>query len=240
MEELLEKLSSLITVTPWLGPVAAFVSGVLTSFMPCSLSTIPLIIGYVSGSDSGETPSSKHAFSLSLIFALGSSIVFCLLGLLASLIGSLFEKSEFWLHIVMAVMLVLMALQMWGVINIIPSGSSVLAKNRRRGKLGAFIAGLLAGLFASHCALPVIIALMTVAVDAGRSGGAYGFILLLFFSVGHAILSVAAGTSIGFVQKLMASPKYEKVSKIVRIVLGVVILLIAAWLVIEAFTEGAH
>lgn len=243
MEALLEKLSELISVSPWLAPVIAVLSGVLTSLMPCSLSTVPLIIGYVSGSADDRTDkkaASKHAFLLSLVFALGSTVVFCVFGLLASAIGSLLEDAEMIMHIVMGVLLVLMALQMWGVINIIPSGSAILAKSKARGFFGAFVAGLLAGIFASHCALPVVIALMAVAANSGDHSPMFGFILLLLFSVGHAVLSVVAGTSVGFVQRLTSSPKYEKVSRIIRIVLGCIILLIAVWLFIEAFTEGAH
>lgn len=241
MEALLEKLSGLISASPWLGPVAALVSGVLTSFMPCSLSTIPLIIGYVEGSAmKGEEPDSRRAFRLSLLFALGSAFVFCVFGLLASALSALLEKYEFITHIVMGILLVLMALQMWELINIIPSGSSILAKNRMTGWFGALISGILAGVFASHCALPVIIALIAVAANAGKGSALYGILLLLFFSVGHAVLSVIAGTSVGFVQKLMASPKYERASKIIRIVLGALILLVAVYLFIEAFTEGAH
>ncbi len=245
MEALLEKLSQLISVSPWLAPLIAILSGVLTSLMPCSLSTIPLIIGYVSGSSEEKTDdekksASKRAFLLSLVFALGSSVVFCTFGLLASAVGSLLENAEMIMHIIMGILLVLMALQMWGVINIIPSGSSIMAKSRTRGFFGAFIAGLLAGVFASHCALPVVIALMAVAANSGNHSPMFGFMLLLMFSFGHAVLSVAAGTSVGFVQRLTSSPKYEKVSKIIRIVLGCIILLIAIWLFIEAFTEGAH
>lgn len=241
MTALLEKLSELISVTPWLAPIAALVSGVLTSFMPCSLSTIPLVIGYVGGAaKTGEKPDSRRAFLLSLLFALGSTVVFCVLGLIASLIGELLEESEFYLHIVMGVLLILMALQMWGVINIIPSGTSIMAKSRLTGGAGAFIAGLLAGLFASHCALPVVIALMAVAANSVKLGPLFGFLLLLLFSVGHAVLSVAAGTSVGFVQKLMASPRYERASKVIRIILGILILLVAVFLIVEAFTEGVH
>ena len=258
MEALLEKLSAMIASAPYLAPVAAFVSGILTSFMPCSLSTIPLVIGYVgsatdddasepdefiSDDETGRRKSKRksRAFVLSLLFALGSTIVFCALGLFASAIGSLLESSERIMHILMGILLILMALQMWSVIDIVPSGSSLLAKNRRKGALGALFAGLLAGLFASHCALPVVIALMAVAAEAGSSASdpfmkstAFGAILLLIFSIGHAILSVVAGTSIGFVQRLMNSKRYERASKIIRIVLGIIIMLIAIWLLAEA------
>lgn len=236
MEHFLSELANRIAEAPWLAPLIAVVSGFLTSLMPCSLSGIPLIIGYVGGA-AEEKKDTRRALGLSLMFALGSTVTFCTLGLIASAVGELLEESETIMHFVMAALLVLMALQMWGVINIIPSGNSVLAKSRLKGGFGALVAGLLAGLFASHCAIPVVVALMAVAANASGGGALYGFILLLLFSVGHAVLSVVAGTSVGFVQKLMNSPRYERVSRIVRIVLGAIILLIAVYLVFTAFSE---
>jgi hypothetical protein len=47
--EILESLSELIAKSGWLAPLLALVAGVLTSFTPCSLSSIPLVIGYVGG-----------------------------------------------------------------------------------------------------------------------------------------------------------------------------------------------
>lgn len=240
MNQLFNALAEWIAANHWLAPIAALLSGVLTSLMPCSLSTIPLVIGYVGGSDITDESEEgvKRAWRLSLLFALGSTIVFCILGMLASAIGSLLEESEFWLHIIMSVLLVLMALQMWGVINILPSNSSMLAKNKIKGGLGALLSGFIAGLFASHCALPVVIALMAVAANEGGKGLSFGPLLLLLFSIGHSVLSLVAGTSVGFVQKLMLSEKYSKVSKIIKCVLGVLIMLIAVYLLVEALSEG--
>ena len=238
MEELLAALASKIASAPWLAPLIAVVSGFFTSLMPCSLSGIPLIIGYVGGAaEQNGKASSARALLLSISFALGSTVTFCTLGLIASALGELLEHAEQAMRIVMALLLVLMALQMWGVINIIPSGNSVMARSRLRGGFGAFVAGLLAGLFASHCAIPIIVALIAVALNASGGGALYGFLLLFAFSVGHAVLSVIAGTSIGFVQRLMASKRYERINGIIRIVLGAVILLIAVYLFISAFTE---
>lgn len=239
MEELLEGLARAVESNLWVAPLIAIVSGILTSLMPCSLSTIPLIIGYVGGSEVIDAERhSKRAFRLSLMFALGSTVTFCLLGLLASAVGELLEEAEVVLHLIMGILLVLMALQMWGVINIIPSTNSMLAKNRFKGGFGALLSGMIAGVFASHCALPVVISLMAVAANRGGGSAGFGFILLLLFSVGHAVLSVIAGTSVGFVQKLTASSKYERVSRIIKIVLGVIIMLIALYLLWEAVAEG--
>ena len=49
MNEILESMSKLIEGSSLVAPIIAFVAGILTSFTPCSLSTIPLVIGVVSG-----------------------------------------------------------------------------------------------------------------------------------------------------------------------------------------------
>lgn len=221
----------MIGASIWIGPLLALLGGVLTSLMPCSLSTVPLVIGCVGG---GEAKGKKALF-LSLLFALGSTITFVALGVIASLAGLLLEKAEIWMHLILGVILVLMALQMWGVIELIPT-SSIMARNRLKGGLGAFTAGLIAGVFSAHCATPVIVALLAIVIENGRI--LFGTVLLLFFSIGHAILSVVAGTSVGLVQRITDDPKYEKFGKIIKIVLGAVIILAALWLFWEAFSEG--
>jgi cytochrome c biogenesis protein CcdA len=231
MEALLESVSNAITANLWLAPVFALLGGILTSLMPCSLSTVPLVIGCVGG---GEAKG-RRALILSLLFALGSTITFITLGVIASVAGLLLEKAEVWMHLILAVILILMALQMWGVIELIPTGS-LAAANRLRGSFGAFVAGLLAGVFSAHCAAPMIVALLAIVAEHGRI--LFGILLLLLFSVGHAILSVVAGTSVGLVQRISESPRYAKADKIIKAILGTIILLVALWLLWEAISEG--
>lgn len=231
MEQVIQKISDMLSSSPWLAPLLALVGGVLTSLMPCSLSTVPLIIGCVGG---GEAKG-RRALALSLLFALGSAITFTALGVAASAVGHMLESAEAWMHLILGVILILMALQMWGVIDLIPSGGLASA-SRLHGAWGAFLAGMLAGVFSAHCAAPMTVALLALAADRGQP--LFGVILLLLFSIGHGILSVVAGTSVGLVQKLTSSPGYEKASKIIRAVLGAIILLTALWLLWEAFSEG--
>jgi len=42
----------------WLAPLLALLAGLLTSFTPCSLSSIPLVIGYVGGIGRRDTKKS--------------------------------------------------------------------------------------------------------------------------------------------------------------------------------------
>ena len=123
--------------------------------------------------------------------------------------------------------MILMALQTWGIFEIIPS-SYLIAKNKRRGYVGAFIAGILGGIFSSPCSTPVLIALL--AIVAGKGSILWGILLLLLYSIGHGILAIVAGTSIGLVQKLSSSEKYGKASAVLKIVMGSLILLIGFYM----------
>lgn len=224
MTELLDHLSTLIQSSGWLAPLLALLAGVLTSFTPCSLSSIPLVIGYVGGTGQKDT---KRAFRLSLTFAAGAAVTFTVLGVIASLAGRLMGNGARWWYIVLGVLMVLMALQTWGIFEIIPS-SYLISKNTKRGYVGAFIAGILGGVFSSPCSTPVLIALL--AIVAGKGSILWGILLLLLYSIGHGILAIVAGTSIGFVQKLSVSDKYGRASTVLKIVMGALILLIGFYL----------
>ena len=224
MTEILESFSELITKSGWLAPLLALVAGILTSFTPCSLSSIPLVIGYVGGVGQRDT---KRALWLSVTFAAGAAVTFTALGVIASLAGRLMGTSASWWYIILGVLMILMALQTWGIFEIIPS-SYLIAKNKRRGYVGAFIAGILGGIFSSPCSTPVLIALL--AIVAGKGSILWGILLLLLYSIGHGILAIVAGTSIGFVQKLSSSEKYGKASTVLKIAMGTLILLIGFYM----------
>ena len=220
----LETLSTLISDNIWLAPGLALLAGLLTAFTPCSLSTVPLVIGYVGGIGSKDT---KRAFRLSVTFAVGMAATFTLLGAIASLAGKLIQGTGSWWYVLLGILMLLMALQTWEVINVIPS-SFATSMNTKRGYLGAFLSGILGGLFASPCATPVLVVLLAVVVNEGNL--LWGILLLLLYSIGHSVLVIFAGTSIGFVQKLMASNNYGSLSRVLKIFTGLVILVLALYM----------
>lgn len=219
----LEQISSQISRNLWLAPLLALLAGVLTSFTPCSLSSIPLVIAYVGGI--GVEP--KKALRLSLVFALGAAITFTVLGIVAASLGQLLGTGAKWWYIVLGSLMVLMALQTWEVVNIIPS-TYLSGKSKRRGYIGAFITGMLGGLFSSPCATPVLIALLAIA--AGSGSLFWGALLMLLYGVGHGALAVLAGSSVGALNKLVQSERYGALSRVLKIVMGVLILIIGLYL----------
>lgn len=231
MNEWLDSLSGLLVSSLWLGPLAALAAGLLTSVLPCSLSSVPLVIGYVSQAGAKERGKGL-SFKLSLTFALGQTLAFTALGLVAALAGQLMGGLTRWWYLILGVLLLLMALQTWELYTFIPA-TYLVSKTKRQGYAGAFIAGLLGGLFSSPCSTPVLIALL--ALVAGGAQPAYALLLLLLYAAGHSALSVAAGTSAGFVTRLMANPRYGRLSLVLRLVLGLLIALMGFYLLYLAF-----
>ena len=163
MTEILQSISLLIENNVWLAPFLAFAAGALTSLTPCSVSSVPLVIGYVGGAAGSDT---RKAFRLSLVFVLGSALTFTALGTAASTAGMFFMMAASWWYLILGSLMVLMALQTWGIFEIIPS-SYLMSKNRKKGYLGAFIAGILGGIFSSPCSTPVLIALLAIVAGKG-------------------------------------------------------------------------
>ena len=229
IDEWLKTLSAIIVDTAWIAPIIALLAGLLTSFTPCALSSVPIIVSYVGGKGERTT---KRAFQLSLTFAIGSAITFTILGVLATIAGKIIGIQSNWWYIILGILMMLMSLQIWEIYEIIPS-NNLISKNQKKGFIGALIAGILAGIFSSPCSTPVLIALLAIVAEKGSL--VWGIVLLLLYSVGHGILSVICGTSIGFVQKISQSEKYEKISRGLKIVMGIAIALIGLYMFYLAF-----
>lgn len=205
-----------------------FAGGVLSSFLPCSLSSLPLVISYVSA---GKRDT-KSSFRLSLVFALGLTLTFTFLSVLALALGELIGNAGRLWYLILALLMLLMGLQMLGIFTFIPA-SYLQTRNTRRGYMGALLSGILSGVFSSPCSTPVLVAILSVASMSGSL--VFATMLLLCYSAGYSILSIAAGTFVGFVSKLSESRSYRKLSRIIEIILGSAILVLAFYLFYQAF-----
>ena len=214
MDAAISWIAAFIGENAWFAPLAAFAGGVLTSFTPCSLSGASLAIAYVGGVEQKGT---SQSLKLSLVFALGTAVAFCALGIVATAAGSLLGSGGGWLYIILGVLMLAMALQVCGVVEIIPS-TYLTSKNTKRGYAGALVTGVLAGIFASPCSTPVLIALLAVVASSGSI--AWSAVMLVAYSVGHSILS--------------ESKRYGRLSNVLKYVMGAVIALIGIYLIYTA------
>jgi len=224
INNLIESVSSVIASNEIIAPLFAFIAGVLVSFTPCSLSAVPLIVGYV-GMNNRED--SKKLFKLSATFALGTAITFTVLGIAASMLGKIMTVSGQWFYIVLGVIMILMALQTFELFNFMPS-TYLVSKNEKRGYFGALLSGILAGVFSSPCSTPALVVILGFV--AGKGSVLWGGFLLLCYSIGHGILTVIVGTSIGAVKKITNDKKYSKFQLFIKVFLGVLMLLIGFYM----------
>ena len=224
----LESLSGILGENLYIGVIIALVAGVLTSFTPCSLSSVPLIIGYVGG----YTDNKKKALYYSVMFCVGMAITFTIIGVFAALIGRLFFSAMRYWYAILGALMAVMALQSFGVINILPSSCGGI-KSRKKGTLGAIMLGALGAVFSSPCSTPVLIAILAL-VSTGQSIYV-GALMLFLYSVGHSVLIIISGTSVGLVTELNKSEKFEKTGKIIKCIMGTVLLILSLYLFYSAF-----
>ena len=224
----LQSLSEVLAQNLWIGLLVALAAGFLTSVMPCSISSIPLVIGYVGG----YTDKKGRAFFYSLMFCLGTTVTLTIIGVIAALVGRLFLGIQMYWYIILGVLMLLMALQMWDVIHILPQ-KSTYGKGKLKGAIGAFVMGVIGAIFASPCSTPVLIAI-TAVVSTGQTI-VMGILMLLLYSVGHCALMLVAGTSIGFVNEITHNEKFAKASKVIKIIMGLLMLALSAYMFYSAF-----
>jgi cytochrome c biogenesis protein CcdA len=230
MTELLHELSHAFTGSYWLGVLIAFAAGILTVFTPCSLTNIPLIVSYIGGT------TKKKAAVFSVFICLGQSAVFVLMGLLAASLGKLMSLAGFdkiW-HSVLAAIMLFMASEMFGITNVLHRHGHATDGVKQKGILGALLIGMLGAVFATPCSLPILSAILAYVSTTGFPIYAGG-VMMLAYGVGHSVPLVLAGSSINFVSKIGSSEKYAKAAKIIKFIFGVLLVLLAVYLVVSAF-----
>ena len=219
MERLFGDLQQILQHSPWLAIVAVFFGGMTTALNPCVLAMVPLLMGVVAGNR--ETTTVRRSLVFSLFFVLGLALTFTTLGLISGLMGRMFgDVGKFWKYAVAGVCL-LMGLHLLGALkwNLpIPAGIRV----KKQGYIGAFLLGLLFGIVSTPCAVPILAVLL--AYVAGEGNPVFGGLLLFVYALGHSVLVLIAGTSVGAAKGLLESKGLRKAHAIIQKIAGVLII----------------
>ncbi|WP_295404174.1 cytochrome c biogenesis protein CcdA [uncultured Thiocystis sp.] len=223
-----DHLDQLLVAYPLLAFGAVFVAGVISSASPCVLTTIPLVIGFVGGYADGDR---WKAFRYSLSFVFGLSLTFTALGMAAGLFGTLFGTVGGGWYLVVGVLALLMGGQMMG-LYAIPLPVPPQYRPKQGGLIGAFLLGLFFGVVSSPCATPVLAVILAYVATHGEI--LYGAALLFVYAIGHCLLMLAAGTSIGFVESFAKCKGIAHLSAWTRRTGGLMVALVGGYLVWNA------
>ena len=134
----------------WLG---AFGAGALTSLAPCSLVTVPLLVGSAAGLTKDLPPSRRFGFTVlfSFLFALGVIISFSILAFLVAKLGFFFSVAPFWAYVLAGVLALLFGLYSLGVLGEL-NKTALFGRLIKLRYVGIFLVGVVFGLVSTPCA----------------------------------------------------------------------------------------
>jgi len=206
--------------------VVAFLFGIAMSLTPCVYPLIPVTLAVIGAKSAGG--GWRRGLALSLVYVLGLSVMYMLLGIIAAKGGSTVGAASSHWAVVTVVALVFLALaaSLFGVYDLeLPaSWQARLRMGKKSGPLGVFAMGALSGLVATPCVAPPLYAVLGYILKTGNVflGGA----MLFAMGWGMGVILVLAGTFSGLQSKL---PKAGGWMVGVKTALGVIIVLAALY-----------
>jgi cytochrome c-type biogenesis protein len=201
---------------------AAFAWGVLSVVLsPCHLSSIPLVVAYMSGGD--ELPTGRRSAALSGCFALGILASIAAVGAVTAAAGRMVGDVGRWGTWALAAVFIAFGLNLIGVLPL-PTWTAPTGTPRRRGAGGALLLGLVFGAALGPCTFAFMAPLLGLAFRAGAEQAVYGVLLVALYGLGHSLAIVAAGASAQNVQRWLAWKGGARAAGVGRAVAGLAVI----------------
>jgi len=188
----------------------SFLAGSITAAAPCSLVAVPLLVGSAVALNKDLEGRKKvlYTYLFTALFALGVAVSFSILGLIVAKFGGFFSIAPLWAYLAAGAVSILIALYAFGFLGEVDK-SAIIHRLIRYRLFGGFLIGLLFGLVSTPCASAPLFAIVSL---AGSSGYFYAYGLILVFALGHSLLLLIAGVSVGFAQSVTSSRTMARVS----------------------------
>lgn len=189
---------------------AAMVAGIISFLSPCVLPLVPSYLCFITGASLDELAEQngaanhqqRSALLAALMFVLGFSTVFVILGASASVVGQLLREYLGILSQIAGVFIILMGLHFLGVFKL-----AILHREARYhhhsqpvGLLGAYGIGLAFAFGWTPCIGPVLATILTIAASEQDVMKGAGLLAIYSLGLGIPFLIAAAGigTFLGF------------------------------------------
>jgi cytochrome c-type biogenesis protein len=231
MQELFTTLTHAVESTPLIAIAASFVWGVLSILLsPCHLASIPLIVGFI---DEQGKISTKRAFWISTLFAVGILITIGAIGAITAAAGRMMGDIGRYGNYFVALIFFLVGLHLLDVIPIPWSGPGQVGL-KRKGMVAAFILGLVFGIAIGPCTFAYMAPMLAITFKLALSNVLYGILLLLVYGLGHCSVIVFAGTFTEVIQRYLDWNEKSRGAIILKRVCGVLVLLGGIYLIYTA------
>ena len=213
----------------------AFIGGLISFFSPCILPLIPAYFIFITGYSLNELtegdPSRLRAkvVGSTVMFVLGFSIVFILLGAAASMLGGLIIRHQDILRVVGGVVIIILGLHISGLFRIrfLDVDKRVHLTQKPVHALGTVVVGMAFGAGWSPCVGPILGSILALAAGQGTAG--QGALLLAVYSLGLAIPFLVLSFFVHFVLAFVR--RGTKVIRYVNITAGALLIIVGILLI---------
>lgn len=207
---------------------AAFLGGLISSISPCSLSMLPLIIGYIGGY-SDEKP--LKTLLQMIVFVIGSGIVFSIIGAICALTGKIFIGNPYFALIVASIVMI-MGLKILGFLEFdLPPIIKEIPKNEFNNDfLYPLILGAVFALIGTPCSTPILASIMAFASISAKIS--FAVIMLFLFSIGQGLILILAGF---ITSKIKTSEKFYQLSEKIMKFSGILLILVSLYIFYKIF-----
>ncbi len=228
MQQLFTVLTRAVEGTAFIAAGAAFIWGILSILLsPCHLASIPLIVGFI---DQQGRTSTKRAFIISTLFAVGILITIAAIGAVTAAAGRMLGDVGKFGNYFVAVIFFVVGLILLDVIPMPFSGPGRVGL-KRKGMPAAFILGLVFGIAIGPCTFAYMAPMLGITFKLASTNVFYGAFLLVVYGLGHCSVIVFAGTCTGLVQRYMNWNEKSKGAVILKRICGVLVLLGGLYLI---------
>jgi cytochrome c-type biogenesis protein len=191
MDSLFTSLTEALYGSFSLAFIASFAWGVLSILLsPCHLSSIPLIIGFLTAQ--GEKKTSRGLF-LALIFAVGILFTIIVIGIITAALGRIMGDIGPYGKYAVAVVFIVVGLYLMDIIRLPDTGVKLQPFGIKSVFLSAFSLGLIFGIALGPCTFAFMAPVLGVVFQMSSTDSVAGGMLLLAFGLGHSGVIVVAG-----------------------------------------------
>jgi len=232
LEELFTWLTMAMSETFGIALLAAVGWGIVSIILsPCHLSSIPLVIGYIS---SQGREGVKRSYLLSLVFAIGILITIGVIGAVTASVGRMMGDVGMWGNFIVAGVFFVVGLYLMDVISL-SWGGIVPRTSFARGWKGALLLGLIFGVGLGPCTFAYMAPVLGVAFSVATTSMFQAFSLVAAFGVGHCAVIVGAGGAAGTVQKYLNWTEQSKGATYLKRAAGMLVILAGVYYIYTAF-----
>jgi cytochrome c-type biogenesis protein len=215
--------------------------GLISFVSPCILPLIPSYVSYITGISydelvSRESRRKNMSITLfhSLVFVLGFSLVFVLLGATASLAGSVLTQHLDVIRVVGGVLIIIMGVFVMDVVRIpfLQREAKLRLKTRPAGYIGTFVVGMIFGAGWTPCTGPFLGSVLALAMTGETLGS--GMALLTLYSLGLGIPFILSAIAISAF--LSSFNKLKKHFKAIKVTSGIILVVMGVLLLMDKMT----